>query len=83
MPEIDNEQTKEQLIKSLNEQNINRVFKEVTVPQLHKMCEWYTEDTGKESDWMHMLMACVAATFEEMYERRGGLFNEKSEDEQR
>lgn len=85
MPEIDNEQTEEQLIKSLNDQNINRVFKEVTVPQLHKMCEWFKEDTGKESDWMHVLMACVAAAFLEMYEQRGGLFNEKekSEDEQR
>lgn len=85
MHEVDNKQTEEQLIKSLNDQNINRVFKEVTVPQLHKMCEWFTEDTGKESDWMHMLMACVAATFEEMYEHRGGLFNEKEkrEDKQR
>lgn len=79
MPKIDNEQTKEQLIKSLNEQNINRVFKEVTVPQLHKMCEWYTEDTGKESDWMHMLISVVAATFETMYTNRGGMFNEKKE----
>ncbi len=61
------------------EQELNRVFKEVTLPQLKKMCEWYKEDEGKETDWMSMLISVVAATFETMYTNRGGMFNEKKE----
>ena len=61
------------------EQELNRVFKEVTLPQLKKMCEWYKEDEGKETDWMSMLISVVAATFEMMYTNRGGMFNEKKE----
>ena len=61
------------------EQELNKVFKEVTLPQLKKMCEWYKEDEGKETDWMSMLISVVAATFETMYTNRGGMFNEKKE----
>lgn len=61
------------------EQELNRVFKELTLPQLKKMCEWYKEDEGKETDWMSMLISVVAATFETMYTNRGGMFNEKKE----
>lgn len=61
------------------EQELNRVFKEVTLPQLKKMCEWYKEDEGKETDWMSMLISVVAATFETMYTKRGGMFDEKKE----
>ena len=61
------------------EQELNRVFKELTLPQLKKMCEWYREDEGKETDWMSMLISVVAATFETMYTNRGGMFNEKKE----
>ena len=61
------------------EQELNRVFKEVTLPQLKKMCEWYKEDEGKKTDWMSMLISVVAATFETMYTNRGGMFNEKKE----
>ena len=61
------------------EQELNRVFKEVTLPQLKKMCEWYKEDEGKETDWMSMLISVVAATFETMYTSRGGMFDEKKE----
>lgn len=61
------------------EQELNRVFKEVTLPQLKKMCEWYKEDEGKETDWMSMLISVVAATFETMYTNRGGMFDEKKE----
>lgn len=61
------------------EQELNRVFKEVTLPQLKKMCEWYREDEGKETDWMSMLISVVAATFETMYTNRGGMFDEKKE----
>lgn len=61
------------------EQELNRVFKELTLPQLKKMCEWYREDEGKETDWMSMLISVVAATFETMYINRGGMFNEKKE----
>ena len=61
------------------EQEANRVFKEITLPQLKKMCEWYKEDEGKETDWMSMLISVVAATFETMYTNRGGMFNEKKE----
>ena len=61
------------------EQELNRVFKELTLPQLKKMCEWYGEDEGKETDWMSMLISVVAATFETMYTNRGGMFNEKKE----
>lgn len=61
------------------EQELNRVFKELTLPQLKKMCEWYKEDEGKETTWMDMLISVVAATFETMYTNRGGMFNEKKE----
>ena len=61
------------------EQELNRVFKDFTLPQLKKMCEWYKEDEGKETDWMSMLISVVAATFETMYTNRGGMFNEKKE----
>ena len=61
------------------EQELNRVFKELTLPQLKKMCEWYREDEGKETDWMSMLISVVAATFETMYTNRGGMFDEKKE----
>ena len=61
------------------EQELNRVFREITLPQLKKMCEWYKEDEGKETDWMSMLISVVAATFETMYTNRGGMFNEKKE----
>ena len=61
------------------EQELNRVFKEVTLPQLKKMCEWYEEDEGKETTWMDMLISVVAATFETMYTNRGGMFDEKKE----
>lgn len=61
------------------EQELNRVFKELTLPQLKKMCEWYKEDEGKETDWMSMLISVVAATFDTMYTNRGGMFNEKKE----
>lgn len=61
------------------EQELNRVFKELTLPQLKKMCEWYKEDEGKETDWMSMLISVVAATFETMYTNRGGMFDEKKE----
>ena len=61
------------------EQEANRVFKEITLPQLKKMCEWYKEDEGKETDWMSMLISVVAATFETMYTNRGGMFDEKKE----
>lgn len=61
------------------EQELNRVFKEVTLPQLKKMCEWYKEDEGKETTWMDMLISCVAVTFETMYTNRGGMFDEKKE----
>lgn len=61
------------------EQELNRVFKELTLPQLNKMCEWYKEDEGKETDWMSMLISVVAATFETMYTNRGGMFDEKKE----
>ena len=61
------------------EQELNRVFKELTLPQLKKMCEWYKEDEGKETDWMNMLISVVAATFETMYTNRGGMFDEKKE----
>ena len=61
------------------EQEANRVFKEITLPQLKKMCEWYKEDEGKETDWMSMLISVVAANFETMYTNRGGMFNEKKE----
>ena len=61
------------------EQEANRVFKELTLPQLKKMCEWYKEDEGKETDWMSMLISVVAATFETMYTNRGGMFDEKKE----
>ena len=61
------------------EQELNRVFKEITLPQLKKMCEWYKEDEGKEKDWMSMLISVVAATFETMYTNRGGMFDEKKE----
>ena len=61
------------------EQELNRVFKELTLPQLKKMCEWYKEDEGKETDWMSMLISVVAATFETMYTNRGGMFNGKKE----
>lgn len=61
------------------EQELNRVFKEVTLPQLKKMCEWCKEDEGKETDWMSMLISVVAATFETMYTNRGGMFNDKKE----
>ena len=62
-----------------HEQEANRVFKEITLPQLKKMCEWYKEDEGKETDWMSMLISVVAATFETMYTNRGGMFDEKKE----
>ena len=61
------------------EQELNRVFKELTLPQLKKMCEWYKEDEGKETDWMSMLISVVAATFETMYTNRGGMFDGKKE----
>lgn len=61
------------------EQELNRVFKELTLPQLKKMCEWYEEDEGNKTDWMSMLISVVAATFETMYTNRGGMFNEKKE----
>ena len=61
------------------EQELNRVFKELTLPQLKKMCDWYKEDEGKETDWMSMLISVVAATFETMYTNRGGMFNGKKE----
>lgn len=61
------------------EQELNRVFKELTLPQLKKMCEWYKEDEGKETDWMSMLISVVAATFDTMYTNRGGMFDEKKE----
>ena len=32
------------------EQELNRVFKEFTLPQLKKMCEWYEEDEGKKKE---------------------------------
>ncbi len=60
------------------EQELNRVFKEVTLPQLKKMCEWYKEDEGKETTWMDMLISCVAVAFETIYDRRG-MFDEKKE----
>ena len=60
------------------EQELNRVFKEVTLPQLNKMCEWYKEDEGKETTWMDMLISCVAVTFETIYDRRG-MFDGKKE----
>ena len=60
------------------EQELNKVFKEVTLPQLKKMCEWYKEDEGKETDWMSMLISVVAVTFEGFYDRRK-LFDEKKE----
>lgn len=61
------------------EQELNRVFKELTLPQLKKMCEWYEEDEGNKTDWMSMLISVVAATFETMYTNRGGMFDEKKE----
>lgn len=61
------------------EQELNKVFKELTLPQLKKMCEWYEEDEGKKTDWMSMLISVVAATFETMYTNRGGMFDEKKE----
>lgn len=61
------------------EQELNRVFKEVTLPQLKKMCEWYEEDEGKKTDWMSMLISVVTATFETMYTNRGGMFDEKKD----
>lgn len=66
-----------------SEQEINRVFKEVTLPQLKKLCEWYAEDTGKKTSWIVMLMSCVGSVFEKIYNKRGGLFNEEtSEDDE-
>ena len=61
------------------EQELNRVFKELTLPQLKKMCEWYKEDEGKETTWMDILISVDAATFETMYTNRGGMFDEKKE----
>ena len=61
------------------EQELNRVFKDYTLPQLKKMCEWYEEDEGKKTDWMSMLISVVWSTFETMYKNRGGMFNEEKE----
>ena len=61
------------------EQELNRVFKDYTLPQLKKMCEWYEEDEGEKTDWMSMLISVVWSTFETMYKNRGEMFNEKKE----
>ena len=57
-------------IKITNEQAKQQLIKDVTIPQLKKMCEWFTEDTGKDTDWMMMLITTVAATFDSIYEKR-------------
>ena len=57
-------------IKITNEQAKQQLIKDVTIPQLKKMCEWFTEDTGKQTDWMMMLITTVAATFDQIYEKR-------------